>query len=333
LGVDIIVAGIFLMGVIVLANVLDRRADGKERFLFSLVLLLSNIPVFLIGLFLILVPADTFERVAVEVGLNVSNGAAFGLVLLLMALWGIVVCLAPVRRGLARLSRLKPDSTVHMLALVLVGYLVGQGALALSQGGLEGLAETAEPTSVYLVAGQELLFALLALLGVGFLIRRHGRAMAQRLGLEKPQPLHWFIGLGWIGVLVVLQFLAGLLWAVLNPEQSAMLESINTALLADFDTIWEWFLLAIAAGIGEELLFRGALQPVFGLVTTSIVFGLIHVQYGLSPITFFVVVLALVLGLIRRHYSTTIAIVVHVGYNFVLGLLTLLAAYFEQFVK
>jgi membrane protease YdiL (CAAX protease family) len=330
--VDIIVVGFFLIGVIVVANVLDRRGEEKEQFLFSLLLLLANIPVLLIGFLLVAVPADTFDRVAAEVGLNVSNGAAFGLVLLLMALWGIAVCLAPVRRALARVSRLKPDSAVHTLALVLVGYLVGQGALALSQGGLDGLAETAEPSSVYVFVAQELLFALLAFLGVGIVIRRRGPALAQRLGLEKPQPVHWLIGLGWIGVLVVLQFLVGLLYAVLNPEQSESLESLNRILLAEFDTIWEWFLLAIAAGVGEELLFRGALQPVFGLVTTSVMFGLIHIQYGLSPLMLFVALLALILGLIRRHYSTTIAIFVHIGYDFVLGLLALLATYLEQFM-
>jgi membrane protease YdiL (CAAX protease family) len=331
--VDIIVAGIFLFGVIILANVLDRRGDEREQFYFSLLLLLFNIPVFFTGLLLLLTPADTFNRVAAEVGLNLSNGAAFGLVLLLIALWGIAVCLAPVRRVLARVTRLRPQSAVHTLALVLVGYLVGQGALALSQGGLEGLAENAQPNSVYLVAAQELLFALLALLGVGFVIRRRGRALAQRLGLEKPEPLHWLVGLGWIGILVVLQFLVSLVYAALDPEQSQTLESVNSMLLAQFDTIWEWFFLAIAAGVGEELLFRGALQPVFGLVTTSIMFGLIHVQYGLSPLTLFVALLALILGLIRRNYSTTIAIFVHVGYDFVLGLLVLLATYLQQFAS
>ncbi len=329
---DIIIAGFFLIGVIMLANYLVRRGDKQEQTLFALLLLVANIPVLLLGLFLIVIPAETFDRVAAEVGLNLSDGAAFGLVLAAMALWGMVVCLAPVRRLLARVSRLKPESAVHTLALVLVGYLVGQGALALSQGGLEGLVEAAEPTSIFLFVGQELLFALLALLGVGFLIRRRGQPLAQRLGLEKPPMLHWLVGLGWIGVLVVVQFFVGLLWAALNPEQSEMLESINTVLLSDFDTVWEWLLLAIAAGVGEELLFRGALQPVFGLVTTSIIFGLIHVQYGLSPLTLFVAVLALILGVIRRNYSTTIAIMVHVGYNFVLGLLALLASYLEQFV-
>ena len=80
------------------------------------------------------------------------------------------------------------------------------------------------------------------------------------------------------------------------------------------------------------MLFRGALQPVFGLLATSVVFALIHVQYGMTPLTLFIVLLAVILGLIRRYYSTTIAIFVHVGYDFALGLLALLATYLERFV-
>jgi membrane protease YdiL (CAAX protease family) len=329
---DIIVVGIFFLGVIILANVLEKRAKAQERLLFTLFLSLLNLPILFLGFALVAVPADTFDRLATEVGLNIKDGAAFGLVLLLMAAWGIGACLPPIRRVLARFLPFKADSLVHMLALFLVGYLVGQGALALSQGGLEGLAEVAQPTSIYLVAASELVFALLGLLGVGFLVRRRGRAVAQRLGLENPQPIHWLVGLGSIGVLVVVQILFGLFWAVVNPEQSQTLESINTLLLAEFDTIWEWLILAIAAGIGEELLFRGALQPVFGLPATSVIFALIHIQYGLTPFTVFIAVLALFLGLVRRYYSTTIAIFIHTGYNFTLGLLALLATYLEQFV-
>ena len=39
-------------------------------------------------------------------------------------------------------------------------------------------------------------------------------------------------------------------------------------------------LLAITSSVGEELLFRGLLLPQFGIVTSSLVFGLVH---GLSP--------------------------------------------------
>ena len=330
--VDIIVVGLVFVGLIVLANVLVQRGRENEQRLFTVLLLLLNLPILLLGLFFVLVLPESLNRVFTELGAAISNPPSFGLVLILTAIWGIAACLAPVRRLLARVTALDPDSAVHTLALVSIGYLIGQGALALSQGGLTGLAQTAQPTSVALVAASELTFAVMALLGVGFLVRRRGRVLAQRLGLEMPQPLHWFIGLGWIGVLVVLQIVVGLSWMLLNPEQAELLESINTLLLAEFDTVWEWLILAIAAGVGEELLFRGALQPVFGLVATAVVFALVHVQYGLTPFTLFIVLLAIILGLIRRHYSTTIAIFVHVGYDFALGLLALLATYAERFV-
>jgi membrane protease YdiL (CAAX protease family) len=35
--------------------------------------------------------------------------------------------------------------------------------------------------------------------------------------------------------------------------------------------------IAAAAGFGEEILFRAALQPILGLVATSVLFGLVHV--------------------------------------------------------
>lgn len=36
-------------------------------------------------------------------------------------------------------------------------------------------------------------------------------------------------------------------------------------------------LLALASGLGEELFFRGALQPVLGLFAASLIFGALHV--------------------------------------------------------
>ncbi len=40
---------------------------------------------------------------------------------------------------------------------------------------------------------------------------------------------------------------------------------------------WQIVVVSLAAGIGEELFFRGWLQPVFGLPAASVAFGLAHV--------------------------------------------------------
>lgn len=53
----------------------------------------------------------------------------------------------------------------------------------------------------------------------------------------------------------------------------------------------DFFFVALMAALGEELLFRGALQPFFGLVPTALIFGLLHAT-GLAHI-----ILATLLGL------------------------------------
>lgn len=40
---------------------------------------------------------------------------------------------------------------------------------------------------------------------------------------------------------------------------------------------WTIAALALLSGVGEEVFFRGALQPSLGLVATSILFGLLHI--------------------------------------------------------
>ena len=85
--------------------------------------------------------------------------------------------------------------------------------------------------------------------------------------------------------------------------------------------------------MGEEILFRGALQPVFGIVFTSLLFAVVHVQYGLTPITLAVFLLGLILGILRKRTNTTVTILVHFGYNFILGLMALLAVYVQELVS
>jgi membrane protease YdiL (CAAX protease family) len=58
------------------------------------------------------------------------------------------------------------------------------------------------------------------------------------------------------------------------------------------------FILAVASSLGEELLFRGALQPWIGLVPSAIVFALLHIGpcTRFLPWTFSALVIGLVFG-------------------------------------
>jgi membrane protease YdiL (CAAX protease family) len=86
------------------------------------------------------------------------------------------------------------------------------------------------------------------------------------------------------------------------------------------------FWLALTAALSEEILFRGALQPVFGLPLTSVYFALVHMQYALTPAAVIIFVVALGLGWLRQRQSTSSAIIAHFVYNFVQLAVAILAA-------
>jgi uncharacterized protein len=81
-------------------------------------------------------------------------------------------------------------------------------------------------------------------------------------------------------------------------------------------TLYTAALVGITAGIGEETLFRGLIQPVFGLIPTALLFMMIHTHYGLTPWLLELFIIGLVLGKIRQKFSTTAAIIVHSGFDF-----------------
>jgi membrane protease YdiL (CAAX protease family) len=72
--------------------------------------------------------------------------------------------------------------------------------------------------------------------------------------------------------------------------------------------------LGLCAGIGEEVLVRGALQPRVGLVAASLLFACAHVQYTWFGILT-VGLLGVALGILRARTNTTVAIVVHSLYD------------------
>jgi len=317
-----------LFSLIFLANFAAARRSERLTRIFNWILLLVNLPLFLLGLALLFISPQQLATTQLDLTFTAHRSA--GIVLLLSAVWGLLVTLPETRRLLARWVPLDPASPVHALALVLAGYLVGNSALTLTQGGLEGLAQTSSAASIFDVIASELLYAMIGLAGVGLLVRRQGWKLLDRLGLQWPTRHQLRKSLRWILLLLALQWLAAIILQLSNPQQAEALNELNTLLLENMDTPAEWFLLAISAAIGEEILFRGALQPVFGLWATSFLFAMAHIQYGFTLATILVFVIGVALGLIRQRFNTGVAIFIHFSYNFILGLLTLLAPYLEQ---
>jgi membrane protease YdiL (CAAX protease family) len=238
----------------------------------------------------------------------------FGLSLVLSILAFRVVTSEQVRVGLKRFfgpnNLFNPASTVHMVALVLVlmlaSYITG------------ALIQEVEVTEVALseVLFQAVLFVAAAFLGVGLAIRREGLQSLQRLGLRLPTRQDVILGVG-VGLgLFGLFRLMVLIWALFVPMEQIEQQSAD-AILQSFGTLPMAFILSLSAAVSEEILFRGALQPVFGLLISSVLFTLLHVQYALSIGTVIILIVSLGLGWLRQRQGTTAAIIAHFVYNFV----------------
>jgi hypothetical protein len=161
-------------------------------------------------------------------------------------------------------------------------------------------------------------FSLLALGGVGLFVRRDLRATLERLGLGVPQARH--LALIPFGVLALVLMNGGLEAAQRRwlPDTWAYDQGV-VALIAGRLNRGETLLLGVSAGVGEELTMRGALQPPLGLLGTALLFAALHVQYswfGMLGIVGF----GLILGALRRHSNTTVAIAVHALYDILAAL-------------
>jgi membrane protease YdiL (CAAX protease family) len=234
----------------------------------------------------------------------------------LTALLAFLPLFPGLRRRLARWLPIDPDSYVHTTALVFAIYQIGLslGQLALI-GSLETLTEAGLTLTIWDVLLSGLPWVLFALAGVGLFIRRGWRQAVDRLGLHRPTWRHLLVALAATLLLLALDYAVNLGWQALDSTSYDLLERVTENLFGGLATVGGALVLGLSAGISEELLFRGAVQPRLGLILASLLFAVGHMQYGLSIATLEVLVIGLVLGLLRNRTSTTVAILVHAGYN------------------
>ncbi|MCD4686883.1 MAG: CPBP family intramembrane metalloprotease [Anaerolineae bacterium] len=192
-------------------------------------------------------------------------------------------------------------------------------------GGLEGLAETYEDQGIDLLSllSNSIPFVVLSFLGVGLGVRRNWRQTCERLGLEQLTISGFLVSIGLTFALLAGLIIFGVIWSSLVPEDVYEEQNqASEALSQSVSSVGLAFAIAASAAIGEELAFRGALQPVLGLWPTAIVFALMHPQYTLIPAALIIFGVALTFGWVRQRYSTTVAILAHFWYNLI-QLLTL----------
>jgi membrane protease YdiL (CAAX protease family) len=232
---------------------------------------------------------------------------------------GLLYLWPPVQARVARVLPLKrPGSPVIYLTIVFALLLVAQQV---------GAQVTQQPPLTYTdLLAQDIPFFILAFVGVGIFVRRSPRQAAERLGLVPPIRTYWWIiAAAAIAVFFAAAFGIEAVANVVAPEQQKKVTDVSNVLFSHFNNPAAIIFLGLLAGIVEETLFRGAMQPRLGIVVTSILFAALHTQYAVSFATLEVFVLGLGLGWLRVYSGSTLTcMVTHAGYDIAVGLIPLI---------
>lgn len=301
-------------------------------FLIYAMVMLLGLALLGVGLVGVLSPQAFDAAGLAAAGLQMDRLPLMGTALLGFSLLGLLLLTRPARRLFARFTPIDPAHPVHAVALSLCALVLINLAFTVAIG-LDNLADMLQ-TSAQAGAlsnpapglwAQNITFVLMGLIGVGFLARRNFKAALIRLGLVVPTVPQVIVAIVTGLVMVPLVIGAEALASKLGLGSSAGVERLTEQLIGPLTMSIPGILtLGLAAALGEETVFRGALQPRFGLVLTTLLFALLHSQYGFSFSTVAVFVVGLVLGILRMRANTTTSMITHAVYNSSLGLITFL---------
>jgi CAAX protease family protein len=237
---------------------------------------------------------------------------------ILSGLTSAVVLLPPTRKLLARIIPFDPSSMPDMVGLIV---MFMAGSFGLVSAFLQ--PDTKDAPTYFGLGIQALLTIALAAFGVGLYFKRTPRETLQRLGVTRLTARHVLIALGLVAVAFAVAIASAELLKLLQPDIYNRVQDNTEALTSNINSVWGAALLGLTAGIGEELLFRGALQPRYGIIFTSIVFALLHVQYDASIVTVGIFAAGLIFGLERKYLNTSSSMITHAVYNTLAVILSL----------
>ncbi|MGH2533893.1 MAG: lysostaphin resistance A-like protein [Thermomicrobiales bacterium] len=240
-------------------------------------------------------------------------GQGDGPLLLVIGLGLSLPLASQVRRLVAAVTPMDPASPVDMAGLCFI--LSGIGLLSVL------FLRAPEPEEGITAVGladlvvQVLFFFGLAYVTVGIGFHRNIREATVRLGIGWPTLRTIGIAVGFTFLAFLINGVAGILTEVFQPDVADQIEQVTEDLTADVQNPLGAAVLGLSAGIGEEILLRGAVQPRFGILLTSALFALLHVQYGLAFVLVGLFFTGVMLGLERKYFGTTAAIITHALFN------------------
>jgi membrane protease YdiL (CAAX protease family) len=256
-----------------------------------------------------------------------SSATVFGPTVALLMLVALVASLAyllpTVQRAVTRVLPLRTGSPVNYAALTLALMLFAfQLGTQLTVDVLGFLANSPPFTLTDLLV-QEIPLVIIAVLGVGFLVRRSWPETIDRLGLRPLRSTWWAYAAVAIVAFLVVGYGIDNLASWLTPQTQKRVSDASQVVFHSLNNPPAVVLLGVTAGVAEELIFRGALLPRFGIFATALLFAAVHTQYGITFATLEVFVIGVGLGFLRLRAGTLACIVSHAGYDIIVGFLAL----------
>lgn len=218
-----------------------------------------------------------------------------------------------------------PTSFPHLTGMFIYITVLGYFLQNVNPGGLDfpaiPLPMPIQLSQIFSYNGLGLI--LLSFSGVGLFVTRDWKAALKRLGWEKPTWPQVGIGVG----LIVFSFCYDLLWSLYTHSQpgqdmATKISGYNSGTFATGGDLTASIVIAlfvaICAGVGEETMTRGALQPALGIVPAAVMHGVLHAQFSHAPMLIIqVTIWSIVFGIVRRFTNTTTTMIGHCGFNFI----------------
>lgn len=249
-----------------------------------------------------------------------TNDQAGGPLILGLGLAFSLPLLKPFRRLLARFTPMDPSSPIDLCGLAMILAVM---TFLVIQARLTGPVELGEGESGALAgnAGWLILtmltFIAVAYASVGYRIYRTGHDATNRLGLQVPSLRTIGISLAFVIPCFIVSTIGSLLTVAFQPDIVDNVEETMDQITNGLQNPVGALLIGLTAGIGEELLFRGAVQPRFGIAIAALLWTSLHFQYEFSFILVGLFGVGVLLGLQRKYFGTTSAIVTHAVYNMI----------------
>ncbi len=294
------ITGLFL---VLLANYTERK---KDLVVLTKVFLAFVIILFILFGTLMFIDISGLYTPAAGTAIVVSGAFAF------------LLFVHKVRKLLSRVIPIDPRSWLHATGLALSVMFIGEAVANMSSLDI-GLAVQAlggAGVLVALTALQDGLFVILGMVGVGWLTRKNLRQTLERLGIKRLGLKQFTMSLGFLGLSFGALIGVSIVLGLIDPNIMKSADDAMQGLGGIEKTIFGVIVFTVGAGVGEEVLFRGALQPRFGIFFSSLLFSMAHIQYRM-PVMAVIFLFSVILAYERKMVNTTACMITHGLFNLI----------------